>query len=176
MHKAWPVLACLVGAIALPSCAGDGVTTVRSRTAGTYSAGLYVQSLAQNGTNSVMVRNSPFPAEAVLAALRARYEGGQYRFALGTPPDWNGYTVIIAFGGPPVGSQNLCVNPNQPQSTTSAGSEVVADYCYGSRLVTEVVSRGPAVSGPDDPRFRELIGQSIAELFTNETPQFPDIP
>jgi len=52
----------------------------------------------------------------------------------------------------------------------------VADYCYGNRLVTEVLSRAPAVSGPDDPRFRELIGQSIAELFTNETYQLPDVP
>lgn len=176
MRNAWPVLVSLAGAVALSTCTGGAVTTVRSRDSTTYSAGLYVQSLAQQGTSAVIVRNSPFPAEAVVDALRARYEGGQYRFALGTPADWNGYTVIIGFGRPPVGNQNLCENPNQPQSSSSAGTELVADYCFGSRLVTEVVSYGPAMSGPDDPRFRELIGQSIAELFTNETPQYQDVP
>ncbi|HTY69453.1 MAG TPA: hypothetical protein VMH36_22550 [Alphaproteobacteria bacterium] len=174
MHKAGATLVCLAGAVALSAC-GGGITTVRSKGAATYSAGTYVQSIAQNGTNAVVVRNSPVPAQAVVDALRARYTGGQYRFALGTPPDWNGYTVVIGFGAPPVGNQNLCQNPNQVQSAT-AGSALVADYCYGNRLVTEVVSRGPAVSGPDDPNFRELIGQSIAELFTNDTSQFPDIP
>ncbi len=174
MHKAGAALICLAGAVALSAC-GGGITTVRSKGAATYSAGTYVQSVAQNGTNAVVARNSPVPAEAVVDALRARYTGGQYRFALGTPPDWNGYTVIIGFGAPPVGNQNLCQNPNQVQSAT-AGTALVADYCYGNRLVTEVVSRGPAVSGPDDPNFRELIGQSIAELFTNDTSQFPDIP
>ena len=164
----------LAAAVVLSAC-GSGITTVRSKGGSTYSAGTYVQSVAQNGTNAVVVRNSPVPAEAVVDALRARYAGGQYRFGLGTPPDWNGYTVIIGFGGPPVGNQNLCQNPNQTPSAT-AGTALVAVYCYGSRLVTEVVSRGPAVSGPDDPNFRELIGQSIAELFTNDTSQFPDIP
>ncbi len=166
----------LASAVALSACTGDGVTTVRSRGATTYSASLYVQSLAQEGTNAVVVRNSPFPAEAVLEALRARYQGDQYRFALGTPADWNGYTVVIGFGGPPVGNRNFCVSPDQPQPAASGGIELVADYCYGNRLVTEVQSRGPAVSGPEDPRFRELIGQSIAELLTNDTGQFPDLP
>ena len=157
----------LAAALALSAC--TGVTTVRSEGGTTYSAGLYVQSAAQNGTNAVVLRNSPFPADAVLAALRDRYQGDQYRFALGTPPDWNGYTVILGFGGPPVGAQNLCANPDQPQAAAPAGRvELVADYCYGRQLVTEVLSRSPGVSGPEDPRFRELIGQSIAELFTDE--------
>ena len=176
MQKAWSALISLAGAVALSACSGDGVTTVRSKGGATYSAGLYVQSLAQNGTNAVVVRNSPFPEEAVIEALRARYPGGQYRFAPGTPQGWNGYTVIIGFGGPPIGNQNLCQNPNQEQPSLPARTTLVANYCYGNRLLTEVVSRGPAVAGPDDPRFRELIGQSIAELFTNDTSQFPDIP
>ncbi len=176
MHNIGAMLISFAGAVALSACSGGGVTTVRSRDTTTYSAGLYVQSLAQQGTNSVVVRNGPFPAESVVMALRARYEGGQYRFALGTPPDWNGYTIIIGFGGAPVGSRNLCENPDLPLPASSNGLAVVADYCFRDRLVTEVVSHGPAASGPDDPHFRELIGQSIAELFTNETPQFMDIP
>ena len=173
MQNAWPVLVSLAGAVALSSCVGDGVTTVRSEGVTTYSAGLYVQSVAQSGTNAVVVRNSAYPPEAVLDALRARYRGGQYRFALGTPSDWNGYTVVIAFGGPPVGNKNLCENATQLQFAPSAGTALVADYCYGNRLITEVQGRAPPVSGPDDPRFRELIGQTIAELFTNDPFQGP---
>lgn len=46
--------------------------------------------------------------------------------------------------------------------------ELVANYCYGNRLVTEALSRAPELTGPDDPNFRELIGQTIAELFINQ--------
>lgn len=185
MTVSWPwsiafgPIAC-AGALALSAC--SGVTIVRSEGGTTYSAGLYVQSAAQNGTNAVVIRNSPFPEDAVLAALRGRYQGDQYRFALGTPSDWNGYTVILGFGGAPIGAQNLCENPNQTQPAASVGRiHLVADYCYGPRLVTEVLSRSPAVSGPEDPRFRDLIGQSIAELFTDEPFQDrgsgpPDVP
>jgi hypothetical protein len=160
----------LAGALALSACAVGGITTVRSEGGTTYSAGLYVQSVAQSGTNTVVVRNSPFPPDAVLTALRDYYRGDRYRFALDRPPDWNGYTVLIAFGGPAIGNQSLCENPNQPQLSPAGGEvDLVAEYCYGNRLVTEVLSRALALGGPDDPGFRELIGQSIDELFTNDS-------
>lgn len=172
----WPVL--LAGTFALAAC--GGVTTVRMIGGANYSAGRYVQTAAQNGTNAVVVRNSPFPAEAVVAALRDRYRGNQYRFALGTPLDWNGYTVVLAFGAPPVGSQSFCADPNLPQAASPRGVvELVANYCYGNRLVTEALSRAPELTGPNDPNFRELIGQTIAELFINQRvseldrPDFP---
>lgn len=161
----WPVV--LAGTFALAAC--GGVTTVRLIGGANYSAAGYVQTAAQNGTNAVVVRNSPFPADAVLAALRARYQGNQYRFALGTPPDWNGYTLILAFGGPPAGSQSLCANPNLPQPASPGGVvELMANFCYGNRLVGEALSRAPALTGPDDPNFRKLIGQTIAELLINQ--------
>ena len=163
----WAVLA--AGPWMLSACGVGGVTTVRMEGASNYSAAFYVQTGAQNGTNSVVIRNSPFPPDAVLAALRARYQSNQYRFALGTPADWNGYTVILGFGQPPLGGQTLCGNPDLPQAPASPGVlELLADYCYGRRLVTEALGRAPGVSGPDDPRFRELVGQTVAELFTNE--------
>lgn len=155
----------------LAACSGDGVTTVRSADVG--SAAFYVQSAAANGTNAVVVRNSPYPPEAVLDALRDRYKGNQYRFALGAPPDWNGYTVVIGFGQPPVGAQNQCENPNLPQALSPPGIiELVADYCSGNRLITETRGRAPA-TGPDDSQFRELIGQTVGELFTNEPERYP---
>jgi hypothetical protein len=169
MFKGLQWLALLAGGLALAACDSGGVSTVRLKGGSNYSAGAYVQSGAENGTNAVVVHNSPFPPEAVLAALRARYQSNQYRFALGTPTDWNGYTVVIGFGLPPVGSQNLCANPDLPQAPAPAGvTALVANYCYGNRLVTEALGRVGGVTGPDDPRFRDLIGQTVAELFASD--------
>jgi hypothetical protein len=172
MSRSWPVL--LAGMLVLSACDSAGVTTVRLKGGSNFSAGAYVQTGAQNGTNAVVVRNSPFPPEAVLEALRARYQSNQYRFALGTPPDWNGYTVVIGFGLPPVGTQSLCVNPAPPQAASPAGVvALVANYCYGDRLVTEALGRTGGIAGPDDRRFRDLIGQTIAELFASD--QYADL-
>lgn len=167
MFKGWQWPALLAAGLALTAC--GGVTTVRLKGGSDYSAGAYVQTSAQNGTNAVVVRNSPFPPDAVVAALRARYQSNQYRFALGTPTDWNGYTVVLGFGLPPVGGQNLCNNPDLPQAPAPAGvTALLANYCYGNRLVTEALGRVEGVTGPDDPRLRDLIGQVIAELFAND--------
>ena len=147
MPRRWRWLVLLAATSALAAC--DAVTTVHMVGGADYSAGRYVQTGAQNGTNAVVVRNSPFPAEAVLAAIRARYQGDQYRFALGTPSDWNGYTVILGFGGQPPGDRTLCDDPNLPQPPSPHGVvELVANYCYGNRLVTEALSRAPALTGP----------------------------
>jgi hypothetical protein len=163
-----------VAAAALAGCS-DGVTVVRSPLASNYTGAFYVQTSAQNGTNLVLVRNSPVPPEAVVEALQARYQGNQYRFALGpNPPDWNGYTVLLSFGGPAIGSQSLCENMNAPQVQPSPDrTEVVGDYCYGNRLVTEAIGRAPRITGPQDPHFRDLMGAVVAELFTNEQQRYP---
>lgn len=151
------------------------VTVVRSRVTPGYTGAFYVQTSAQNGTNSVLVRNSPVPPEAVIEALRARYQGNQYRFAPGpNPPDWNGYTVVLSFGGPVIGGQDLCQNMNAPQVQPPPDrTHVVGNYCYGDRLVTAATGRAPRITDPQDPNLRALIGGVVAELFTNEQQRFP---
>lgn len=163
------LLSLIAGAsvLALGACASDGVVVNRSEDM-TYSGATYVQTQAQGGTNAVVVRNGPFADDAVLAALHGRYQSDQYRFGLGpTPAGWNGYTVVLGFGGAPVGNQNLCQNPNLPLSAASGGQTMlVGDYCYGTRLVSEATGWTGAVSSPDDPRFRNLVGDVVAELFS----------
>ncbi len=154
----------------LAACTSDGVTVTRSEITPGYTGAFYVQTQAQSGVNSVIVRNSPVPPQAVVDALQNRYQSGQYKFALGpNPPDWNGYTVVISFGGPTLGSQSLCQNMNAPRAGVPADrTEVVGDYCYGDRQVTEASGRAPHIAGPQDPRFQELLGGVVAELFRNE--------
>ena len=154
-----------IAAIGLGGC--DGVVVNRSEIAGGYTGYLYAQTQAAGGVNGLVVRNSPFPPEAVLAALQARYQSNQYRFALGPSPEWNGYTVIIAFGGAPVGGQNLCQNPALPSGPVlSDTTSVIADYCYGTTLVSEATGWTSAVSSPNDARFQRLVGDVVAELFS----------
>ncbi len=164
----------VVGAAVLAVAACDGVVVNRSELGSTYSGALYAQSQAASGTNSLMVRNSPFPPDAVLTAVRERYQGGQFRFGLGpAPQDWNGYTVVLAFGGAPVGNQNLCQNPNLPLPLATGHTTVIADYCYGNLLVTEASGWTSTISGPDDPRFKNLVGSVVAELFSYRFPNDP---
>ncbi len=157
-------------ALGLAGCA-DSVMINKSEGVADYTADFYVQTAAANGTNGVVVRNGPFGPgsdEAVLAALRARFASGQYRFALGSAaPDWNGYTIVIAFGAATVGNQTQCANPNLPLIPASGRTAVVADYCYGKRTVAEVTAFTGPVSGPNDPSFVRMIGDVAENLFVN---------
>lgn len=159
---------CAVGAAALALTGCDGAMVNRSEAAGGYTGFLYTQSQAANGTNAVVLRNSPFPPEAVVSAVQSRYDGDQYRFGLGpSPAGWNGYTVVLAFGGAPAGNQNLCQNPNLPLPVAASGrTAVIGDYCYGNILVGEATGWTGSVNNPEDPRFRNLVGDVVAELFS----------
>ncbi len=166
-------------AAGLAGC-GDGVFVNRSEYGTAYSGVLYVQYSAAVGTNQIVVFNSPYPPEptlqSVLAGARARYQSNQYRFFVGAPPpDWNGYTILLAFADGVLGNQNLCRNRNQPLRPMSAGKTTLhAEYCYGETLVVEATGYTRAVSGPDDPRFAKLVGGVISALF--EQPVQRDVP
>jgi len=161
MRQIWQ--ATVVSAVLAVAACGDMVAVKRSEIAGGYTGWVWIQTLAQTGTNAVVVRNNPFPDSVVLAALRARYSGGQYRFDLGRPADWNGYTVVIGFGRPGVGIGDLCRGqPLQPAGTNETA--VTAAYCHGDVLLTEAQGWTRAITSPDDPRVEELIGGVIAEL------------
>ncbi len=165
-----PALICLPMAAALLAACDSGVWVNRSEGVNTYTADYYVQTLAQNGTNAVLVRNGPFGPqgdEAALTALRNRYASGQYRFTLGpTASDWNGYTVVLRFGRP-VGNGNPC-RADLPPPTVQPGTTVLqGDYCYGDRVVSEATGYAGAVSGPNDPQYAKLVAEVVAELFQN---------
>jgi hypothetical protein len=161
------VLAVVAG-LALAGC--GGVMTYRSEAAGNRSAQTYAPYAAMNGTNLLVVRNNPFPEDrvnqAVLGVVATHNPMQRYRFALAQPPDWNGYIVVLGFGESPVGNQDLCRNAQLPLRPTPAGqTALIADLCYGEMLVTEVYGHSPAVGGPDDPMFLNLVSQVTTELF-----------
>ncbi|HEX9463925.1 MAG TPA: hypothetical protein VGB82_15100 [Alphaproteobacteria bacterium] len=163
----------IAGAVAttvLVAGCSDAVMVNRSEIAAGYTGDFYVQTQAQNGVNAVVLRNSPFPPDSVISAIQSRYQSNQYRFGPGpAPQNWNGYTVVIGFGGPTIGNQNLCQNPNLPLRLQSAGeTSVIGDYCYGNILISEAQGWTGAVSGPQDPRFSKLMGAVVAELLADK--------
>jgi len=160
----------LVPACLLLAACDSGVWINRSEGVNTYTADYYVQTLAANGTNSIVFRNNPFGregAEAGLAALRDRYASGQYRFALGpTASDWNGYTVVFVFGRT-VGNRNPCQVDQPPAVVQSDASVLKADYCYGDRIVSEAIAYSGTIGGANDPRYGQMVAEVVAELFQN---------
>lgn len=164
----------LVLALACLSGCGDAVVVNRSESVSTYNADTYIQSLAQNGTNGVVVLNDPFgPAgdQAIVTALQSRYASGQYRFALGTnAPDWNGYTIVFGFGEP-VGNQTQCTAPALRRTAGFSGQMlVIGDYCYGTRVVSEATGYTRTLRGPDDPLLGKLAAEVFAEMVINRQP------
>src|SRR5215469_16347704 len=105
--------ALLAGVLALlAGC--NGVTTLRSEAAGNPSLQLYAPDAALQGSNLAIIRNNPFPSDpaglAIVGVMNANNPMQMYRFALAPQPNWNGYTVILAFGEVPAGSVTLCQN------------------------------------------------------------------
>lgn len=170
-------LAAAVLGAALAALAGcNGVTTYRSE-GGNPSAQTYAPYAALNGTNLAIVRNGPFPGDpaglAVVGVMNVNNPMQQYRFAPAPTPDWNGYTVVVAFGNPPVTNISLCQNTSMPVPPMPAGeTAITVDLCYGPQLITEVMGHAPAVDGPEDPQFAQLVSQALSDLFALR-PQYP---
>jgi hypothetical protein len=166
----------LAGALAVPGC--TGVTTQRSEGAGNPGLQLYAPDAALAGSNLTLIRNNPFAADpaglGIVAVMNTNNPMQMYRFALTPQPDWNGYTVVLAFGEAPIGNQNLCQNSALPPRPAPPGeTALIADLCYGPQLITEVSGRAPAVGGPDDPQFAALVSGVLSDLFARRQPDHP---
>ena len=171
--------ALLAGVLALiTGC--NNVTTFRSEAAGNPNLQLEAPSAAMNGSNLAIIRNNPFPSDpaglAIVGVMNANNPMQMYRFALTPQPNWNGYTVILAFGELPAGNVTLCQNTALPPRPMPPGeTAVIADLCIGPRLITEVYGHSPAVSGPDDPQFAALVGGVLEDLFAQRQPHYPRV-
>ena len=169
--------AALAGALALlAGC--NNVTTFRSEAAGNPNLQLEAPSAAMNGSNLALIRNNPFPGDpaglAIVGVMNANNPMRMYRFAPTPQPNWNSYTVILAFGELPAGNVTLCQNTTLPPRPMPQGeTAVIADLCIGPRLITEVYGHCPAVRGPDDPQFAALVGGVLEDLFAQRQPHYP---
>lgn len=169
--------AMLVGTLALVAGC-NGVTTYRSEAAGNPNLQLEAPSAAMNGSSLVLIRNTPFLSDpaglATVGVMNANNPMRMYHFALTPQPNWNGYTVILAFGELPAGNVTLCQNTTlQPRPMPPGETALIVDLCIGPQLITEVYGHSPAVSGPDDPQFAALVGGVLEDLFAQRQPHYP---
>lgn len=158
----------LVG-IGLSGCAGGSVIS-HSYYTSAYSPD-HVQLAAASGTAIATIRNNPFPQDSgnagVLAAMQGRNVGPRMYFSqTARPDDKYGYRVILDFGRPGSSFVYQCQGESTtPATASSSGSiDVTATFCIGDRLLTDASGTVGGATGPEDPRFRALIGDIMVAL------------
>jgi hypothetical protein len=140
---------------------------------------------AASGPSLAVIRNNPFPEdqnnEGVLAAMQGRNLGPRMYFTqTPRPDDKYGYKVILSFNGvsssgesyspssgySPFGYNAQCQAQPTPPSTGRLTDyiSVTGTFCVGNLLLTDASASVSGATGPDDPRFKRLIGDMMVAL------------
>lgn len=152
---------------ALAGC--DGVSTISSSYYNSTYSPSHVDLAAANNPSQAIVRGNPFANDrdnsAVIAAMQGRNFGPKMYFSP-TPRagDKYGYKVILSFGEKI--SRNYQCGPDGVAGIPAPAGTVslVGTFCIGDIVLTDAVGTVSGVTGPDDPRFRRLIGDVMVAL------------
>ena len=167
----------LVLGLTAPLAATAGTLVKIDRTTfGEYSYGLVAYG-GKSGEMAVEIHGQPFgaPVPETAIASAAPMPGWLNARSLTTQPKPGtprAYRVVLTFNpADSTGVRDACTT-SQP-AVVQPGNEKItisADYCAIDRSVSHLVANGPAVSGPDDPRFREMLGMVLASLLPATDP------
>jgi len=160
--------------LAAASCAPGNVRLTLQEASPTYGPGDFAYAGAGRDMHVVVVGN-PFGGDeaafgrAVTDAMQGRHWGQRTNFTTTPGPDARvRYRVVLLFD-PPVAfnGARLCRRPDSALPTQSGGGDVVlfAGFCRGKKVLTQIRGRIAGATGPDDPAFRELVGQVTNGLF-----------
>jgi hypothetical protein len=162
-------IALLLAGLGLYACTGASVIS-HSYYNSAYSPD-HVQLAAASGTAVAAIRNNPFAADrdnaGVVAAMQGRNFGPRLYFSqTPRPDDKYGYKVILDFRPPGPSSAYQCQGESTPPTSAppSGQIDVTATFCVGDRLLTDAAGTVSGATGPDDPRFRQLIGDIMVAL------------
>lgn len=171
-------------ALALAACADT--STIHHSYYNSAYAPSHVMLASASSPALAVIRNNPFPQdrnnEGVLAAMQGRNFGPRIYFSQ-TPraDDKYGYKVILNFGSDSPGSSYSslsgasyqCQAEATPPSSTQRHGEIAvsATFCVDDRLLTDASGSISEATGPEDPRFRRLIGDIMVAL---TPPYLPD--
>lgn len=166
---------------ALCGCA-DGSTVHYNYYNSAYEPG-HVMLAAANTPSLAVIRNDPFPQdrnnEGVLAAMQGRNLGPRMYFSqTPRPDDKYGYKVVLNFGAASGtggsgfapyalagGSPQCQAQATAPSATPVSGDiTVTGAFCVGDLLLTDASASIGGAEGPDDPRFKRLIGDLMVAL------------
>jgi len=161
-------------ALALAACADGAVRLSQQDTVSTYSPGEFAWAAAGRDL-WVVIAGNPFGGDAtafeatVLAAMQGRHWGQRTTFTTAPGADARiRYRAVLLFDPPAaLNGTQLCREPPTALPSVSGGDGIVlfAAFCHGKRLRTQVKGRIAQAAGPDDPAFRELVGQVTNALF-----------
>jgi hypothetical protein len=162
-------VALLLAGLSLCGCAGASVIS-HSYYSSAYTPD-HVRLAAASGTAIAAIRNNPFPQDSgnagVLAAMQGRNFGPRMYFSqTPRPGDKYGYKVILDFRPPGPSAAYQCQGESTPAATSPSPGpiDVTATFCVGDRLLTDAAGTVSGATGPDDPRFRQLIGDIMVAL------------
>lgn len=161
-------LAAIGAVLALSAC--NGSIVYWNYYASAYYPGQVLLAAANNPALAV-IRGNPFANDAdnagVLAAMQGRNFGPKIYFGqTPRPDDKYGYKVVLDFGAAGYAYASACEAGPAPPSPRPPGEriDVSGAFCVGNVLLTDASGSVGGATGPDDPRFRRLIGDIMVAL------------
>lgn len=163
----------LLSALLLAAC-GQPVRLTQQEASPSYTAGEFAYA-AGGRELKVVVAGNPFGGDrasfeqAVTDAMQGRHWGPATVFTSAPGPSARpAYGVVMLFNPPSsLTGGRLCRDEPSALPVAPAGDRLVlfAAFCRSGGLLTEVKGSIPAVAGPEDPLFAELVGQVTNGLF-----------
>lgn len=162
-------------AMFLAACTGTPVTIDSTSTAD-YDLSLVAYG-AKSGEMAAEIHGQPFaaavPADTIArAAPMPPWSAARILSAKPRPGTPLNYRVVLTFNpAERSGVSNACVVSHPPVAPPDQGMlRVSADYCAFERSISHLVASAPAPSGPEDPRFRDLMALVLAHLLPATDP------
>lgn len=163
-----------VAVLAVAACAPGGVRLTQQEVSPSYSPGDFAYAGAGRDMRVVVVGN-PFGGDragfekAVTDAMQGQHWGQRTNFTTTPGPRARDrYRVVMLFNPPrSLSGTRLCREDPSTLPRESAGDGIVlfAAFCRGKRSRTQIKGYVSGATGPDDPAFRELVGQVTNGLF-----------
>jgi hypothetical protein len=154
--------------LALSACGAGRVNYVFIDS--TYSPVEYAQ-LPYTGPLYADVSGNPFaiPQEDITRIVNQSIQPSNMR-----PGGGKGPRIHIAFGATASDRTSACQAPGTKGRIDGRISMVAALCRGGSSALTYLIGSVDDVTGPDDPRFKAFLRQSVVQLFPRRTDESPD--
>jgi hypothetical protein len=164
----------LAAALGLAGCATNGVSIVEDQQTGFFAPEEYGND-ASTGPMVVVVRGNAFGydpttlANLVVNNMQGADWGPHAHFTpISGPNTARMYFYVMAINGPlDLTGASLCERPNQPLRTVNVPAGEIrleAALCRFNKVTTSVAGRASGVTGPADPKFRDLIVAAVQDV------------
>ena len=169
------------GLLATSTLVGCVATSIQETEVDPYYTPDLVRGIAAYGEFPTEVRGSPFAAHAevadkVLARLRMPGMFPQARFVPARSTRQHRVVVVFSPTLPGLRGQEACRDLGGMKLATGAEQiDIVAAFCVGDQVLTQIRVQGAAVPGPEDPAFGRVLDQTMISLLPfNDTDRTGD--